>query len=522
MCNLLPPPRLASAAVVFFGHYGDVSHFAAEHGTYRQAIYREAHAVAHDLDPYFHQQQISHFHQCLADLQAQVEELQCQLSCSVIVDRDKQAEFAATAQAQGVSLSAARVLLAVLLRGATPSIASLGRLSYAAGRQASAVLAVLDEFSCGRASQIAADEIFTGRKPILITLEQNSMCWMGGRLAESRDSVVWAGEFRQLPAAEQVTSDGAVGIRKGLEQVNQERQRAGRPAVAAQRDHFHVLKRAQRAVGQTKHRAARALRVAERAQRAYDQTRRHCRRHSPMQGRLLHQAWAKAELAFDTWSGAEVAFARLRSGLRLFTPDGELNTRARAEEEVRQALAGQTGTDWTRARQLLGPKAFTFLDRVHEQLAALPVPQELLQAALQVEGLRRRPEAMRGEGSRAGILRGVLLVAELVLALAGDAGQQASKLVVGVLNGNWRSSSLVEGLNSVLRMQQARQKRLTQGLLDLKRVYWNLHEFRAGKRKGTTPYGRLGLVVPQEEWWDLLKRSPEQLRQQLSQLNKAA
>ena len=40
--------------------------------------------------------------------------------------------------------------------------------------------------------------------------------------------------------------------------------------------------------------------------------------------------------------------------------------------------------------------------------------------------------------------------------------------------------------------------------------------FRAGRRKGQSPYGRLGLVLPAGRWWDLIKKTPEQLRQQLS------
>jgi hypothetical protein len=71
-------------------------------------------------------------------------------------------------------------------------------------------------------------------------------------------------------------------------------------------------------------------------------------------------------------------------------------------------------------------------------------------------------------------------------------------------------------------MQQARQKRLTQGLLDLKRLYWNCHAFRAGKRKGQTPYARLRLALPEGDWWSLLKIPPEQLAEQLSALNPAA
>ena len=57
---------------------------------------------------------------------------------------------------------------------------------------------------------------------------------------------------------------------------------------------------------------------------------------------------------------------------------------------------------------------------------------------------------------------------------------------------------------------------MTQGLLDLKRLYWNLHRFRLGHRKGQTPYSLLGLKLPDLSFWEFLKLTPEQLRQQLS------
>jgi len=71
-------------------------------------------------------------------------------------------------------------------------------------------------------------------------------------------------------------------------------------------------------------------------------------------------------------------------------------------------------------------------------------------------------------------------------------------------------------------MHQRRQKRLTQGLLDIQRLYWNVHAFWAGKRKGAGPYCRLGIVLPEGGWWNLLKLAPEQLQQKLSALNAAA
>ena len=522
MTTLLPPPRLTSAAVVFYGPQGAVTQQAARRGVPRQTLYREADAVLRALDPLPHEKERAQLQRGLAELRADCARLQQQLASAVVLGADQQAEFAATAQALGVSLSAARALLAVLLGAAAPSTAALGRLTRAAGRRAGCVLTTLDPLSRGRARQVAADEVFSGRRPVLMTVEQDSLCWLGGRLADDRDGETWAGEFAALTAAAQVTADGGVGLHKGLALANARRRQAGLPPLAEQRDHFHVLHRARRALCTARCRARGALRRAERLQQAYDQAGRAGRPRSPAQGRQLHRAWAGAEQAFDDWSAQEAAARRLQTGLRLVTPQGELNTRAQAEAEAAQALAGQTGPDWARARRLLGPEAFTFLDRAQQELDALPVAAELRQAAMRVEGLRQRPELLRGESASARAARGVLLAAGLVLALAGEAGQRARELVRGVLRGAWRSSSSVEGINSALRMRQARQKRLTQGLLDLQRLYWNLHPFVAGRRKGTHPYGRLGLTLPAGGWWAVLNMPPEQLQQQLSALNPAA
>lgn len=45
---------------------------------------------------------------------------------------------------------------------------------------------------------------------------------------------------------------------------------------------------------------------------------------------------------------------------------------------------------------------------------------------------------------------------------------------------------------------------MTQGLMDLKRLYWNTRRFRTGRRKGSSPYELLGLKLSMS-WWDLLK-----------------
>ena len=63
---------------------------------------------------------------------------------------------------------------------------------------------------------------------------------------------------------------------------------------------------------------------------------------------------------------------------------------------------------------------------------------------------------------------------------------------------------------------QGRHRKMMQGLLDLKRLYWNLHQFRAGHRKNQTPYGLLGLKLPALSFWEFLRMTPEESRKQLS------
>jgi hypothetical protein len=519
--NIAATQRLASAAAVFHGRHGDVTALARQRAVPRQALYREAHAAHAALqdDPAQH---LRPLRQRLDEQQRCLEDLRRQLRHAVVLDGDRQAEFAATAQALGVSLTAAHALLHVVLRQDTPSRSTLGRLAQAAARRATTTLAVLDQFSRPRARQVAADEIFAGRRPVLMTVEQESLCWLGARQAARRDGAEWAHEFQQLPALEQVTRDGGQGLRKGLELVNAQRRRDGQPEVADQEDHFHLLQWARRALREVRQKAVRALRQAEAAQHTFERDAYRGLRRSPMRSRLARLAWRKAEQAFDRWSAHERAFERLRAALRLFTPEGALTTRARAEAQVREALSELTGPEWAWARRrLAAPETFTFLDRAQQRLAALPVAAEARAAAVRAEGLRRQPEGLQAPGPRGAAGRGVALLAGVVLALLGEAGRQAVQAVRGVLQQTWRASSLVEGVNSVLRMHQARQKRLTPELLALKRLHWNRHVFVAGRRKGQSPYERLGVVLPGGSWWSLLKIPPEQLRQQLSALNPA-
>ena len=88
--------------------------------------------------------------------------------------------------------------------------------------------------------------------------------------------------------------------------------------------------------------------------------------------------------------------------------------------------------------------------------------------------------------------------------------------VSAVLQDTFRASSVVECMNSVLRMQQSRQKLMTQPMLDLKRLYWNCHAFGDEPRKNACPYQDLGLELPNYDFWTLLQADPKELTQRLT------
>jgi hypothetical protein len=521
MSILATAPRIASAAVVLTHRYGDVSRHARQRGVSRQWVYREAHWVVDRLEGQALRHERDHLRQRVRQLEQRLAALERQLAQAVVLGPDKQAEFAAVGQACGVSLPSLHTLLDVLRPGGAAPVSTLGRWAQAAGHRAGPLLAVCDAYTRPRVRQATADEIYVSG-PVLMVVEPDSLCWVAGRLTDSVSGDAWLEEFRRLPALEQLTRDAGTGLHKGVALLNAERQARGLPAVADQLDHWHSLRGGGAWLGRLEEQARRALADAEAAEatEARNAWRGHKRSGAP---KRLGAAWARAERAMDAWQQGERHWQAVQEAVQLFTPAGELNTRARGEALLAEALPPLPEATFAKAKRLLGqPETFTYLDEVQRRLAALPVPEAVRLAAVQQEGLRRRPEALSEPGLRGAALRGVLLACAVVLARAGAVGEQAVAGVRSVLRHSWRASSLVECINSVLRMQQARHRKMSQGLLDLKRLYWNTHPFRTGRRRGTTPYERLGVPWPKGlRWWELLKMTPEQLRDKLSTLPQA-
>ncbi len=352
-------------------------------------------------------------------------------------------------------------------------------------------------------------------------VEPTSLCWLVGRQVEARDGVTWAAELERWPALRSVVRDGGSGLSKGIELVRARRREREEADLEDGLDVFHTLREGGRALRATWAEASRALERAEAAQRRFDERGRQGQSNSG-HGAPLRRLWTAAERTFTRAEAAEAAWHQARSALELFTPEGRLNERRRAEAVVAAALPELAGAAWAKTRRLLSrPESFTFLDQAARRLKDLGLEEDILSALLDLEGLRRQPWRSQGPTPAAAAARGLALARVVQLEKTSPGWREQAAEVHRVLRGVWRASSLVECVNSVARMQQARHRKMSQGLLDLKRLYWNLRRFRAGHRKGQTPYALLGLKVPELSFWEFLKLTPEELRKQLSAMDDA-
>lgn len=370
---------------------------------------------------------------------------------------------------------------------------------------------MLDGVARPRVIEGAFDEIFVGQTPVLMGVEPASLCWVLGQMADNREGQTWAREFQHFPSLEHAVTDAGSGLVKGLALTN-----ASRPKpLEHSLDVFHTLYEGGRAWRVTE---SRVWKLNEQAEQLWKPLQRRQRQGQSLQGqtKAAHLARQRAEQALESAVEIETAWQHVQECLEPFTPEGQLNTCMAARAKLDQWLPGLKGPQWAKTVRLLKrPQSLTFLGRIEHKLCDLPLGEDLKQDALRFEGLRRRPKLLEGEEPTTRATRGWWLLAT-VRYHRDEEFQKAVLSVRGILRGCWRASSLVEGINSVVRMQQARHRKLTPGLINLKRLYWNCRRFRTGRRRKQSPYELLGLALPLGSWWDLLKLTPDRLRQELS------
>ena len=503
------PVRLwiANAAARLCGTHGEVTDQAEAADCSRQTVYDHARKVQAAIETE-HQggptrAQLLEENQRLRRENAQLWDW---LAQTIEFPTSKQWQFAVTAAAMGLSLNQTLVLLTLILGAeACPGRTTVHRTIKAAGIAAGRVLKHLDTKCKVLVLVGCLDEIFFHRRPVLVGVEPASMVWFLGQKADDRTGATWSKALHDWSALQYVTADAGKGLQAGIAAVQQHRRAQGQPALEGGLDVFHTVQEARRVSRAGWNRVERLWEQAETADRRVEQAQRQGQK-SRGAAIAAHHAWRRAAAAFGQYERGEAAWKRAHVALGVFRPDGSLNDRAWAEAQIAEALPGLSAQEWSKVRGFLGAAtALTFLDRLHRQLEAAVPAAELRAELVHLWWLRRQ----RPRPGAAGAVVGAGHVAHLVQQVVCrdlDANWGVSyRAVARVLSQVVRASSAVECMNSVLRMHQGRHRTLTQGLLDLKRLYWNCRTFGGGKRRGRCPYQHLGLDLESYDFWSLLK-----------------
>ncbi len=328
--------------------------------------------------------------------------------------------------------------------------------------------------------------------------------------AADRKAQTWEKQLARFDRLEFAVSDAAKGIAKAVSDLaGARRDDPNAPTLEHGLDLFHTTMEARHVLTRHWRRAEAAWEKAEAADLEVARSRR--------QGidargvaRSAQAAWSRATALFEQTERLEGAWRRAHAALDLFGADGQLNDRGHAWAEIAEALKSLTGPDWSKVRNFLNDaRSLSFLDRMHRRLEEAEPEGGRREAMAWRWWLLHRREPCSHPMIR--LVRAVGRECEL------DGAERASyDRVSAVLLETFRASSAVECMNSVLRMQQSRHKVMTQPMLDLKRLYWNCHQFRSGPRKKACPYQGLGLELPTYDFWILLQADPKDLMQRLS------
>jgi hypothetical protein len=154
---------ILNAAAVFSGSHGAVTEQAQESQCSRETVYQHARKVEQRLADEADNDVVAQLRAENQRLHEMIGKQQSEAENRVLLNKDKQRQFATTGVAMGVSLRQAEDLLGVLLpKDKVPDHSTLGRWVADESERAGEVLIALDRACVDRVQTLAIDEIFFG------------------------------------------------------------------------------------------------------------------------------------------------------------------------------------------------------------------------------------------------------------------------------------------------------------------------------------------------------------------------
>ncbi len=398
------------------------------------------------------------------------------------------------------------------------SPAFLSGLAHEAGKRAGEILQRVDHSVLGEVVQ-ARDELFVGREPILLMVEPNSLVITGLYATADRDAETWGCVLL-------FTQDRRVQI-KGLAEDGcipyDASCKAAKLDAAIQKDVWHPLDDVRKVIHDVEREAYQKLKAAEQLEKQ------------------LRKEWDDA--VFAEWIKPYEQFENLLIQINRLSfwygclwdavelvdwHNGEIRNRAINQWLAEETLKGIKQLSHPRIQKLAErlekqlPEMLTFLDGIASPLTDWQAQAEqhfqdhssALYFQNSVARLWRLEHALRNGHNK---FRKATLEAQLWLAVWIDDDPQIQALaekLLCLLERTVRTSCAAETINSILRPYLDRRRESTdlvsrQLFLNLFVLWFNLHKFERGPRKGKSPYELAGIDLHSNDWLTLLGYPPD-------------
>ena len=444
-----------------------------------------------------------------ATLKAHIAQLDAQLSRSVEVTPQRIEDLVLTAVTTPPSYVGigeyVRVAFGIKYR---PSVGKISQLVTQRGTRAGMILTdpcVTDRFDEG-----SVDELFAGSRPILTVVEPASLAIGAVELSDHRDGEDWHVVLERFRNLRYVSSDLGTGLGAGIGLSKQ--------IVRHHPDFWHLVIRPLSRVTRS---------LESQLDKAWDRERKAIAQSELPKGKGKLYAPTVLRIRGETaeqFDRIERYYQGLELLLEAFDPivDTPASPHLRSREESQAllecALEKLISVEYPKLDALIQKleshreELFVFLDQLHEQIQSVPM-----------EGIE---DPQHADQLRHLVLLEILLERqrrhtndEIVISAYANTWQQIlqlgplmkyyptwQKTIKDCLYRPRRTSSLVETINSPLRTFQQIHRNLSQPLLDLYALRHNMKPFANGcKRKGKSPYQRLGADLGTDDWLELLR-----------------
>ena len=356
---------------------------------------------------------------------------------------------------------------------------------------------------------LAADEVFSYSRPILISVDPISTTILMIELAESRKTDDWIAHFNKLKKngieVILVVSDEGTGLCSAIGQAFQGTNR--------QPDTFHAIS----------HRLGKWVDILEKSAYAAIAHEYHCEKvfwsaktETVMQKRLdaYIGAQTKTGQAIMLYEHFKFLYHCIINELQVFDKSGNPRKREDAEENIRVALDFMIGLPIDKIKKeirtiynLLGD-LLGYLDiagQITKGLTFKVASQHIVQSfSLAWQYQKNAIKAKKNDRKKYFERKQKEQLAKLTTMLGGKF-ETVKESIYAELDKIIQSSAIVENINSIVRMfLNTSRNNINQEMLNLIMFYHNHRRYKDGKRKGKTPMELLTGKKQNKDWLEIL------------------